>query len=83
MIGEGSIGRVHLGKWQETDVAIKVLGSLNAVGLAMPGMPGPLPPQRSSSNAADVRTSEDSTASGANSYAAEQSLSLKTLEREV
>ncbi len=23
-IGEGSIGRVHLGRWQETDVAIKV-----------------------------------------------------------
>ncbi len=26
VIGEGSIGRVHLGRWQETDVAIKVLG---------------------------------------------------------
>ena len=24
LIGEGAIGRVHLGRWQETDVAIKV-----------------------------------------------------------
>lgn len=24
-IGEGSLGRVHLGRWQETDVAIKVI----------------------------------------------------------
>lgn len=23
-IGEGSIGKVHLGKWRETDVAVKV-----------------------------------------------------------
>ena len=24
LIGEGAIGRVHLGRWRETDVAIKV-----------------------------------------------------------
>ena len=42
LIGEGSIGRVHLGRWQETDVAIKVLTSLNniAVGMAT-GSPTP------------------------------------------
>lgn len=28
LIGEGSIGRVHHGRWQETDVAIKTLNSL-------------------------------------------------------
>ncbi|KAK9862943.1 hypothetical protein WJX84_012116 [Apatococcus fuscideae] len=82
MIGEGSIGRVHLGKWQETDVAIKVLGSLNAVGLAMPGQPVQ-PALRASVVTAEQKDSNDSDASGANSYAAEQSMSLKTLEREV
>ena len=25
-IGDGSIGQVYLGKWQETDVAVKVSG---------------------------------------------------------
>ena len=82
MIGEGSIGRVHLGKWQETDVAIKVLGSLNAVGLAMPGQPVQ-PALRPSGVTAEHKNSNDSEVSGANSYAAEQSMSLKTLEREV
>ena len=82
MIGEGSIGRVHLGKWQETDVAIKVLGSLNAVGLAMPGQPAP-PALHASVVPAEPASSGDSNESGANSYAAEQSLSLRTLEREV
>ena len=82
MIGEGSIGRVHLGKWQETDVAIKVLGSLNAVGLAMPGQPVQ-PALRASGMIAEHKDSDGSEVSGANSYAAEQSMSLKTLEREV
>lgn len=35
MIGEGSIGRVHLGRWQETDVAIKVLTSLSNIAVGM------------------------------------------------
>ncbi|BDA45524.1 probable serine/threonine-protein kinase CTR1 at C-terminar half [Coccomyxa sp. Obi] len=41
-IGEGSIGRVHLGRWQETDVAIKVLNSLSSIGVAAadPSDPG-------------------------------------------
>lgn len=82
MIGEGSIGRVHLGKWQETDVAIKVLGSLNAVGLAMPGQPVQ-PALHASVVTAERADSADSDGSLANSYAAEQSMSLRTLEREV
>ena len=35
MIGQGSIGRVHLGRWQETDVAIKVLTSLSNIAVGM------------------------------------------------
>ena len=35
LIGEGSIGRVHLGRWQETDVAIKVLTSLGNIAVGM------------------------------------------------
>lgn len=34
VIGEGAFGKVFLGRWQETDVAIKMLGSLQALGLA-------------------------------------------------
>lgn len=35
LIGEGAIGRVHLGRWQETDVAIKVdCGNIVLLGLA-------------------------------------------------
>lgn len=33
-IGEGSIGKVHLGKWRETDVAVKTLNSLSNIGVA-------------------------------------------------
>ena len=33
-IGEGSIGKVHLGKWRETDVAVKILNSLSSIGVA-------------------------------------------------
>ena len=33
-IGEGSIGKVHLGKWRETDVAVKILTSLSSIGVA-------------------------------------------------
>lgn len=33
LIGEGSIGRVHLGRWQETDVAIKSLSSLKHIAI--------------------------------------------------
>lgn len=34
MIGQGAFGKVYLGKWQETDVAIKVLSSLAVLGFA-------------------------------------------------
>lgn len=34
VIGEGAFGKVYLGRWHETDVAIKVLSSLSALGLA-------------------------------------------------
>ncbi|KAL4422385.1 hypothetical protein ABPG75_008582 [Micractinium tetrahymenae] len=33
IIGEGAFGKVWLGRWQETDVAIKQLGSLSALGV--------------------------------------------------
>eukprot|EP00887_Chlorella_sp_A99_P004072 scaffold11.g4072.t1 len=33
VIGEGAFGKVFLGRWQETDVAIKMLGSLTAIGV--------------------------------------------------
>ncbi|WPT17579.1 Putative serine/threonine-protein kinase drkA [Picochlorum sp. SENEW3] len=34
VIGEGAFGKVYLGKWHETDVAIKALTSLGALGIA-------------------------------------------------
>ena len=33
VIGEGAFGKVYLGRWHETDVAIKYLASLSALGL--------------------------------------------------
>lgn len=33
VVGEGAFGKVYLGRWHETDVAIKVLTSLSALGL--------------------------------------------------
>ena len=33
VIGEGAFGKVYLGKWHETDVAIKALTSLGALGI--------------------------------------------------
>lgn len=32
-IGEGAFGKVYLGRWQETEVAIKMLTSLQTLGL--------------------------------------------------
>ncbi|KFM25179.1 putative serine/threonine-protein kinase drkA [Auxenochlorella protothecoides] len=37
VIGEGAFGKVYLGRWQETDVAIKVLTSLQAFGIGAAG----------------------------------------------
>ena len=34
VIGEGAFGKVYLGKWHETDVAIKALTSLGALGIS-------------------------------------------------
>lgn len=34
VIGEGAFGKVYLGKWHETDVAIKALTSLGALGFS-------------------------------------------------
>ena len=79
-IGAGSIGRVHLGRWHETDVAIKVLNSLEVLGVASfqprdaeeeeeddeGGEPGQLPKSPSTYPS----SSEDQT-------------NLRTLEREV
>lgn len=40
VVGEGAFGKVYLGRWQETDVAIKVLTSLSALGLPSGGNAG-------------------------------------------
>jgi serine/threonine protein kinase len=37
VIGEGAFGQVFLGRWHETDVAIKMLSSLSALGLPSAG----------------------------------------------
>jgi serine/threonine protein kinase len=39
-IGEGAFGKVFLGRWHETDVAVKLLGSLTALGLASSALDG-------------------------------------------
>jgi len=41
VIGEGAFGKVYLGRWHETDVAIKMLSSLTALGLPSAGEVGP------------------------------------------
>jgi serine/threonine protein kinase len=40
VIGEGAFGKVYLGRWHETDVAIKMLSSLSAFGLPSAGEVG-------------------------------------------
>ena len=37
VVGEGAFGKVYLGRWHETDVAIKLLTSLSALGLPSAG----------------------------------------------
>jgi serine/threonine protein kinase len=37
VVGEGAFGKVYLGRWHETDVAIKLLSSLSALGLPSAG----------------------------------------------
>ncbi|KAK9845513.1 hypothetical protein WJX81_008391 [Elliptochloris bilobata] len=71
LIGEGSIGRVHLGRWQETDVAIKVLTSLSNIAVSMAnGSPTPRA-------AAAARTDLG------DSYGDDAQATKRTLEREV
>lgn len=72
-IGEGSIGRVHLGRWQETDVAIKVLTSLSNIAV---GMATGSPALRGAGPSA-ARTDDG------DSYADDALATKRTLEREV
>lgn len=81
-IGEGSIGKVHLGRWQETDVAIKVLGHVSPQ--ASMGMPQAAPLHSTGHMAAlegdsGGDTSEEEELPSDNSM----TMTIKTLEREV
>ena len=83
VIGEGSIGRVHLGRWQETDVAIKVLGHVAPHGSI---------PQAASMGSSSHMSAIDEGGSNAGATDDDDSmpmlgdnmaLTIKTLEREV
>ena len=78
VIGEGSIGRVHLGRWQETDVAIKVLGHVPP----QTTMPTPAPMQSTGhmSAIAEADSEEPDVEGLADSSMA---ATIRTLEREV
>ena len=80
VIGEGSIGRVHLGRWQETDVAIKVLGHIPTPATVPVAAPMQSTGQMSAINEGDSDkdegTDEDILDSSIDS-------TIKTLEREV
>ena len=71
IIGEGSIGRVHLGRWQETDVAIKVLTSLSNIAV---GMASASPTPRT--GAASAKTDRG------DAYGGDALATKRTLERE-
>ena len=72
-IGEGSIGKVHLGKWRETDVAVKILNSLSSIGVA-----------EAEESEISMDGAKESVGSGSHeSREAERSAPLATLEREV
>jgi len=73
LIGEGSIGRVHLGRWQETDVAIKVLTSLSNIAV---GMASASPTPRASGAPGAARNE------AGDSYADDALATKRTLERE-
>ena len=83
MIGEGSIGRVHLGRWQETDVAIKVLGKV----MAQSSMPTAAPLQTTTGQMSAIdegASSEDEISDVDDELLNEDmALTVKTLEREV
>ena len=80
VIGEGSIGRVHLGRWQETDVAIKVLGHIPspaAVPLAAP--------MQSTGQMSAIDKGDSEEDEGIDEEVLDNSIdsTIKTLEREV
>ena len=78
VIGEGSIGRVHLGRWQETDVAIKVL----SIGGAMQAVPS----GQGQTAGMDDMTDTDLDDEGSDSELLmndELAATVRTLEREV
>lgn len=82
VIGEGSIGRVHLGRWQETDVAIKVLGKV----MPQSSMPTAAPLQTTTGQMSAIdegASSEDEISDDDELLNEDMALTVKTLEREV
>ena len=74
LVGEGSIGRVHHGRWQETDVAIKTLNSLQHIR-TLTAEQGPERGMR--------RSSEEMPPIAQGSFLDDQQAVLRSLEREV
>ena len=72
-IGEGSIGKVHLGKWRETDVAVKILNSLSSIGVT----------EAAESEVSMEGAKESFGSESHESREAERLAPLATLEREV
>ena len=78
VIGEGSIGRVHLGRWQETDVAIKLL-SIGGALQPVPSVQG----QLVSFDEDDTELDNDNDGSDQDLVNDELAVTVRTLEREV
>lgn len=78
VIGEGSIGRVHLGRWQETDVAIKVLGHVPPQNT----MPTPAPMQ-STGHMSAIAEAESEEPDVEGLVDSNMAATVRTLEREV
>lgn len=76
VIGEGSIGRVHLGRWQETDVAIKLL----SIGGALQPVPSG---QGQVASFEEDDTELDDEGSDQDVVNDELAVTVRTLEREV
>ncbi len=80
VIGEGSIGRVHLGRWQETDVAIKVLGHIPSSATVPVAAPMQSTGQMS---AIDEGDSDEDEGTDEDILDSSIDTTIKTLEREV
>ena len=80
VIGEGSIGRVHLGRWQETDVAIKVLGHIPSSATLPVAAPMQSTGQMSAINEGD---SEEDEGTDEEFLDSTHDSTIRTLEREV